>query len=55
MLKNRKQLKDYSDEELYAFLEINEKIDLKELAGICSEILKRQIKGKFKLNSSEES
>lgn len=43
-----KHLKDYSDDELCSFLSINETMDLKELAGICSEILRRQILGIFK-------
>jgi len=45
---DRKPLKDYSDEELYNFLQNNETIELNCLAGICSEILRRVIKIKGK-------
>ena len=39
-----KSLKDYTDEELYWYLENNEKSHMSKLAGICSEILRRQLK-----------
>ena len=37
-----KSLRDYTDEELADFLDKNQSTDLKVLAGICSEILRRQ-------------
>lgn len=36
-------LKDYSDLELYEILQKNISHDLKELAGICSEVLRRML------------
>lgn len=36
-----KHLKEYTEEELYIFLNNNEEVDLQWLAGICSEILRR--------------
>lgn len=41
---NPKNLRDYTDEELYRFLEKNEDVDTGVLACICSEILRRQLK-----------
>lgn len=38
---HKASLKDYSNEELLKFLENNDLISLKDLAGICSEVLKR--------------
>lgn len=40
----RKPLKDFTDQELYEVLEKNESTELKILAGICSEILRRKLK-----------
>lgn len=40
-----KSLRDYTDEELYQFLDKNEITELTKFAGICSEILRRQIRG----------
>lgn len=37
-----KNLKDFTDFELQEILERNQETDLAELAGICSEILRRQ-------------
>ncbi len=39
----RRPLKDYSDEELYLILQDNSNIDLQELSGFCSEVLRRMI------------
>jgi len=39
--RKRKRLKDYSDEELKEILEDNANTELLELAGICSEVLRR--------------
>lgn len=41
-----RNLRDFTDDELYSFLDRNLTTDLKELAGICSEILRRQIRNK---------
>jgi len=38
-----KSLKDYTDDELYEFLQHNNCIELTKLAGICSEVLRRQL------------
>ena len=40
---NYKSLKEYTDQELKEFLDKNEQIDLTDLAGICSEILRRML------------
>lgn len=50
-----KSLRDFTDEVFYSVLDRNLITDLKELAGICSEILRRQIRNKdTKPNSSAE-
>lgn len=41
-VRNYKALKDYTDDELYEFIDKNENTDTGVLAGICSEILRRQ-------------
>lgn len=41
-----KPLKDHTDEELYEFLDNNQSTTLQILSGICSEILRRMIRGK---------
>jgi len=45
-----KSLREYTDDELYEILEHNEIIDLCRLSGICSEVLRRQIKQSKELN-----
>jgi len=41
-----KPLKSFTDDELYDILCHNEEVDIKELAAICSEILRRDIQEK---------
>lgn len=41
---NYKRLDEYTLEELYEFLKGNEKEELSILAGVCSEVLRRQLK-----------
>lgn len=43
LINNYKPLKDYTDDELYGFLQRNESTDTAVLGGICSEILRRMI------------
>lgn len=43
-VKNWKKLKEYTNEELYEFLDNNSDEDAIVLAVICSEILRRQIR-----------
>ncbi len=43
-INNKKEhLKDYSDQELYSFLQQNETIDSGVLACVCAEVLRRRI------------
>ncbi len=44
-----KPLKEFTDQELYKILENNETIQLNELAGYCSEILRRILNKELKL------
>lgn len=52
---NWKPLKEYTDEELFEFLKGNEKQTTHVLAGICSEILRRQLMRSFSEDSSTSS
>lgn len=42
LVNNKKNLRDYSDEELFKFLDENETTPANVLSCICSEILRRQ-------------
>lgn len=44
---NYKKLSNYSNNELYLFIENNENTEIKILGAICSEILKRMINKEF--------
>lgn len=44
---SRKHLKEYTDKELYEFICRNETLTALELAGFCSEILRRDLKRKY--------
>lgn len=48
-----KPLSKYSNNDLYDYLKRNEALTALQLGVICSEILKRQIEGRFKLDSLE--
>lgn len=48
---NWKPLREYTDQELYEFLELNQVKDAAVLACICSEILRRKMKDEFKETS----
>lgn len=50
ILSNYKELKEYTDRELYDFLCQNQTMDLLTLAGICSEILRRQLSAQLDKN-----
>ncbi len=43
---NHKMLRDYTDDELYEILKLNHETDLRVLAGISSEVLRRMIEEK---------
>ena len=50
----RKSLRDYTDDELYQVLENNMTSDLQELAGICSEVLRRMLAKDLKPKKSTQ-
>lgn len=52
---NYKSLNDYSNNELYLFLENNENTEIKILAAICSEILKRMINKEFVIEKEPQN
>lgn len=50
----KSSLRDFSDIELYQFLQKNDTADLGELSGICSEVLRRMLEKDYKNESVEE-
>lgn len=38
-----KKLKEFTDDELFDILQINDKVQLSHLVGICSEVLRRML------------
>jgi hypothetical protein len=48
-MKRKESLRDYTNEELYQFMEVNEVTDTMHLGCFCSEILRRMIEGTWEL------
>jgi hypothetical protein len=52
---NWKHLKEYTDKELFSYLENNEMQDVRTLVYMCSEVLRRQLMQSFSVESSTSS